>query len=196
MRRLGRTCRLRGSNLEEQRLGIEVVALLHHRHQYILHSMTAQTEHQRLFRIRCRRDRGLHHDTGLTQLIGEYRHKLILALHQQRRQLGVVVIPAPAFSQQFLLLKRRGCYQSASDGIHAQTSHTLHEGTHIVGIKHGVQTTHTDQVACQHTVLHRTHITQRGVQLILTTQQVDSCHGSEQFHRRGRAQGLLRTNTI
>ena len=123
--------------------------------------------------------------------MNEAGHELIFPIYEQRSQLRVVVIPAPAFAQQVLLLEVAHGHQSPADGVHPKSLYALYKSLHVLAFKHGVHAAHTIDVARKHAVSHLALIAQSGAEFIVTPQLVDGRHSRKQFHGRGGPHGLL-----
>ena len=158
-----RTLTHRRGYLEEHRLGIKIVALLQHRLQNLLQGMSTRTEGKSLLRCGARRTGTIHCNALITQALHQTTQELVLTVYEQRRQLWVVVIPAPAFAQEVFFLEIRDSHQITMNRVDAQGLDALHKGFHIPRLKHRVHATHTIEVTRKHTVLHFTRIAQRGV---------------------------------
>ena len=86
-----------GCQLVEHRLGIEVVALLHHGVHHLADAVCASSYERRAVGRQCA---FAHHSTGfyacLAQPAVERADKVVVAAQKQRDELGVLVVPAPA----------------------------------------------------------------------------------------------------
>ncbi len=178
-------------------LGIEVVALLHHPVQYLVHGVEAGTQRESTRRTSLlRRAEAGVLDADVTELGEETVHEDVLSGEHQRREHRVVVIPAPSLAQQVGILHRTVGIYAATDGVHAHLLQTVGESRQVVGIEPRVHTADAVHVAREYSVLYRARVFQLGLELVGSAQLVEGGDGGEEFHRTGRAHQLAFTVAV
>ena len=99
----GRTIAAISRNLVEQRLSVKIVALLHHRLQQFAETVAA-TADKRLCALGCSCIDDDH--TVALQFLRKQFREIVLAVIEQGRQHGIVIVPAPTFTQAVIILER------------------------------------------------------------------------------------------
>ena len=186
-----RTVARRSRNLVIHALGIEIVTLLHHLMQYLVHGMETGTDGKGIGRTGL--GRGIHlliFDACILQLSQETVHEDVLAGEHQWRKYRIIIIPAPAFAQQCSILHRTVGIYITSNGIHTHILETVDKCRQVITVETGIHTSHTVNITRQHTVLDGSGIFQLSLELIGTAQLVKCGDGSQELHRTCRAHQL------
>ena len=93
-------------------------------------------------------DEGIDNDNtcGL-EFTGETLKEVVLTAHEQRRETWVVVIPAPAFTEQQRVFHRPIGNNATTDGVDAGRSNAVDEYLQVATVEGWVHAAHTDEVA-------------------------------------------------
>ena len=193
----GRSVACRSRYLVVHALGIEIVALLHHLVQYLVHRMETGTNGERSLRT------AFHgcpetsiEDARILQLAKESIHKQVFPSEHQWREHRVVIIPAPSLAQEVVVLHRAVGIDAALDAIHTQFLQAGDERRHVVGVESRVHAAHAVDVAIEHAVLHRARIFEGGLKLIRAAQLIQCGNRRHEFHGAGRSHQLAFTEAI
>ena len=181
----------RSRNLIIHALGIEIITLLHHLVQNLIHRMESGTDRKGTRRASLLRspEAGIF-DALLTELGKKLIHKDVLALEYQWRKHRIIIIPAPAFTQQISILQRAVGIDAATDGIHSHFLQTIDKCRHIIAVETGIHTAYTIDITRQYSILNGTGIFQSGFKLVRTAQLIERRNGSQEFHRTCRTHQL------
>ena len=172
--------------LVEHRLGIKVVRILHHAVQYLVDGVRTGA-YLTGSRGRCAAQGiAYEHDAGIAKLLQETAHETVFLTHQQGRERGVVVVPAPSFAPSVAVLHRQVGTNVAAYGVHPQPLHALHEGVQVVDVERRVHAALAIKVSTQHTRVYLARIVEARPELIVAAQLIERGHGINHLHRRGR----------
>ena len=125
------------------------------------------------------------------QFLTQMTQESVLATIEQGGKLWVLVIPAPALTQQITILERHIGIDISTDGVDAQLLDALHKGTHIVLGKTRIHASHAVEVTTEHTTVDLAGIPQLGIKKVGATQFIEGRHGIDHLHGRGWAHALF-----
>ena len=156
--------------LVEHRLGIEVVADLHHSFQHLGNAVTADIQQLGVFGCATLHQLyTLQVDTQTRDLLSQRRRKIVLTTNGQGNEHGVVVVPAPAFAIVQRLLERTVGNNLSANAVDTQITDAGSQCDDIVLRQHGVETSHAVDVTHQCMSANLTGIKQTGLVLVLRT---------------------------
>ena len=189
-------CAGRRCQLVEHRLGVEVVALLHHAHQYLVDGVEAATDAKSVagaLRLACL---AFKNNVVGKQVAHKALYERVFPTDEQRREHGVVVVPAPSGAELVGVFHRLVGVDIAANGVDAHLVDCFDEGAHVVGVEARVEAAYAVDVARKRAVAHFAGIAQLGLELIAAAQTVDGCYRRDEFHRRRWAQKQTRIVTV
>ena len=193
--RPGVSCRCRavargGCYLIKHRLGVEVVALFEHAHEYLVDGVETADDAVGVLWFASLAEDTRHDDARLAQLSTEAVHEQILAADEQRRERRVVVVPAPSFAEAVAVLHGQVGIDIAADGVHAHFAQCLYKSPQVVAIEPWVEAAHAIDIAMQHTGVYFARIAQFGLKLVAAAETVQGCDGGDDLQRGGGAKEL------
>ena len=179
--------RLRASflvgNLVEKHFGRQVVALLHHRLKDIRHRAFYATYLPSRSRTHLFARSSIDKDACTAQLTQETDGKVVLLVQQQRREHRILVVPAPAFAIEFVVLEGIVGHDIPTDGVNTQCLDRIDKRFQVVKAKAAIHTAYTIEVPHQRPCLgiDGTRIAQARLQLIVSPQQIKGGNGRDKF---------------
>ena len=174
----------------EHRLGIQVVALLEHAHQYLVDRVEAACYAVGIIGLACLAQSGFHHDARLVQFVDKPLYEHVATADEQRREYRVVVVPAPSVAQCVGTLHGLVGVYVATYCVHSHFAYALHEGAHVVDVESWVESSHAVDVAVECAVAHIACIAKLCLEAIAAAQFVNCCYGCYHLHGRSRAHQL------
>ena len=171
-----------GRYLVEHRLGIQVVTLLQHLQQYLVHGVKAVADAISVARLDGRVKVSLNHNARLGKLGGKALNKVVFTAQQQRRQCWVIIIPAPSFAIHLVILHALIGIDVTTYGVYPHLAYRLNKGAKVVEVEARVEASHAIYITVQRVVFNLSCIAQFGIKLVATPQTVEGRDGRNQFH--------------
>ena len=170
--------------LVEEGLGVEVVALFHHAHQYLVDMVTIATDEPRI----AGHDSALlhlgmsHADALPLELLDEGGQEDVLATDGEGYEHGVVVVPAPAFAVVEHFLHGAVADDAAADAVDAHVADALGHDGHVVRCQRGVEAADAVDVALQGAAGDGAGVVDARLVFVVAAQLVEGGDGGDEFH--------------
>ena len=179
------------ANLIEHGFGVEVIALLHHAEEDLVDGVFAGDEGGDGGSDAPAEGAAFHHDATLGEEFGKMLCKGVLAVEEERREHGVIVVPAPAPAVLLGVFHREVEDDVAAQGVDALFAHGLDEGQQVVAAEERVETGAHVEIAGEHAARDGAVHEQRGGIVVVHAELGECGDGSEEFLARAGAHGLL-----
>ena len=141
-----------------------------------------------MFNVQC----SMFHDndSDIGEECGEAIDEIVLAIEEQGRQTGVVVVPAPALSKQQRVFHRLVGNDTTANRVDAGDADAIDQIIHIAIVETRVHTADANEVADERAPDDFAIVAHFGRELIVAAVEVEHRNRGEQFHRRSRTHPL------
>ena len=136
-----------------------------------------------MFHVQCSTIHDDNADIGEER--GESIDEIVLSIEEQGRQAGIVVVPAPALSEQQRVFHRLVGNDTTTNRVDASDADAIDQVIHIAIVETRVHTADANEVADERAPDDFTLVAHFGRELIVAAVEVEHRNRSEQFHRRG-----------
>ena len=179
------------ANLIEHGFGVEVVALLHHAEEDLIDGVCASDEGGDGGSDASAEGVTFYHDAALGEEFGKMLGEGVFAVEEERREYGVIVVPAPAPAVLLGVFHREVEEDVSAQGVDALFAHGMDEGQQVVAAEERVETGAHVEIASEHAARDGAVHEQRGGIVVVHAELGECGDGSEEFLTRAGAHGLL-----
>ena len=180
----------RGRYLIVHRLSIEVVALLEHTHKDLIDGVETVHDAVGILWLTPHADGAREREARASQGFEKLIHEYILPLKDERREHGVVIVPAPAFTQEIRVFHRAVGIEIAPYRVNTHLVQSLGEGLHVITCEARIKAPHAIDVAVERRGVDPPCVAQLRLKLIAAAETVEGRDGRDRLHRGSRTHEL------